>query len=135
ILVSRLAGAIAQCRTAGVKNALIDAFVRRFEVDMSEALVEDPHAYEHFNAFFTRALKPGSRPVDRTPGSVVSPADGAISQLGAIDRDAIFQAKGHRFGVVDLLGGEPARAAPFLDGHFATIYLSPRDYHRVHMPV
>lgn len=102
---------------------------------MSEALVEDLSAYEHFNAFFTRALKPGARPLDETPGAILCPADGAVSQLGPIEHGRIFQAKGHGFSAQELLGGDPAMAAPFMGGEFATIYLSPKDYHRVHMPL
>jgi len=134
-LVSSLFGRLAQCRAAGPKNAAIARFIRQYGVDMSEAQEPDPTAYEHFNAFFTRALKPGARPLDASPGAVLCPADGAISQLGAICDGRVFQAKGHDFSTAELLGGEAQRALPFVDGSFATIYLSPRDYHRVHMPV
>ena len=133
--LSRLIGRAAECRAPWFKNRLIDAFVRRYQVDMSEAAVGNPHAYEHFNAFFTRALRDGARPLDDTPGGVLCPADGAISQLGAIEHGRIFQAKGHSFSVLELLGGDAGRAAPFMGGQFATVYLSPRDYHRVHMPL
>ncbi|WP_066134730.1 archaetidylserine decarboxylase [Bordetella ansorpii] len=134
-LVSRLAGVLAENRTPWLKNRLIGNFVRDYGVNMSEALLEDPLAYENFNAFFTRALKDGARPASHAPGAVLCPADGGISQLGAIEQGRIFQAKGHAFGLTDLLGGDAARAQPFEGGSFATIYLSPRDYHRVHMPV
>nr|WP_276584066.1 archaetidylserine decarboxylase [Pseudomonas sp. RIT-PI-AD] len=134
-LLSRLAGCVAECRVRWFKNAFTQWFVRRYQVDMSEAQVEDPTAYEHFNAFFTRALKDGARPLDPTPGAVLSPADGGISQLGRIEHGRIFQAKGHSFSVLELLGGDAERAAPFMGGDFATVYLSPRDYHRVHMPL
>jgi len=133
-LVSRLMGLAADCRTPAVKNWMISRFVRRYGVDMSEALVQDPLAYETFNHFFTRALRPSARPLDPDPGSVLCPADGAISQLGRIEHGRIFQAKGHSYSLTELLGGDPRRAEPFMNGDFATVYLSPRDYHRVHMP-
>ena len=134
-LLSRLAGCIAECRVRWFKNAFTAWFAKRYQVDMSQALVEDLTAYEHFNAFFTRALKDGARPLDQTPGAVLSPADGAVSQLGPIEHGRVFQAKGHSFSVLELLGGDAANAAPFMGGDFATIYLSPKDYHRVHMPL
>lgn len=134
-LVSRAMGLLADSRAPEIKNAMISRFVRRYRVDMSEALVEDPRAYASFNDFFTRALKPDARPLDDDESNIVSPADGAISQLGPIQAGRIFQAKGHSFGLSALLGGDAERAAPFEGGDFATIYLSPRDYHRVHMPV
>ena len=102
---------------------------------MSEAQVEDLSAFAHFNDFFTRALKDGARPLDSTPGAVLCPADGAVSQLGKIEQGRVFQAKGHSFSVIELLGGDSERAAAFMGGDFATIYLSPKDYHRVHMPL
>ena len=102
---------------------------------MSEARLEDPSAYRHFNDFFTRELKAGVRPLDTSEKSVLSPADGAISQLGAIEHGRIFQAKGHSFSLLELLGGNTERAAPFMGGSFSTVYLSPKDYHRVHMPL
>lgn len=134
-LVSRMFGYASDCREAVVKNWMISRFVRRYGVNMHEAVQEDPLAYESFNAFFTRALKPDARPLDEEPGSVLCPADGAISQLGAVEQGRIFQAKGHNYSVTELLGGSVERAEPFLGGDFATIYLSPKDYHRVHMPV
>jgi len=134
-LVSRLYGLAAHCRIPGAKNWMIDTFIRRYNVDMSLAQEPDPHAYEHFNAFFTRALKPGARPLDPAPGAVLCPTDGAMSQLGDISHGRVFQAKGHDYSTSDLLGGSPQRAAPFEGGKFATIYLAPKDYHRVHMPV
>ncbi|WAG78600.1 archaetidylserine decarboxylase [Metapseudomonas furukawaii] len=134
-LLSRLAGCIAECRVRWFKNAFTGWFAKRYRVDMSEALVEDLTAYEHFNAFFTRALKPGARPLDDTPGAILCPADGAISQLGTIEHGRCLQAKGHSFSALELLGGDAERAAPFMGGEFATVYLSPRDYHRVHAPL
>lgn len=134
-LLSRLIGCAAECRFSGFKNRLIQWFIKRYDVDMSEAQVEDPTTFEHFNAFFTRALKDGARPLDTTPGAILCPADGAISQLGSIEHGRVFQAKGHSFSVLELLGGDSERASPFMGGDFATVYLSPRDYHRVHMPL
>lgn len=134
-LLSRLIGGFAECRVPWFKNLLTRWFVRHYDVDMRQAQVEDPTAYENFNAFFTRALKPGARPLPATAGVVVSPSDGAISQLGRIEHGRIFQAKGHSYSLLELLGGDGLRAAPFMGGHFATIYLSPKDYHRVHMPL
>jgi phosphatidylserine decarboxylase len=134
-LLSRLIGYAAECRVVWFKNRLINWFAQRYQVDMREAQVENPNAYEHFNAFFTRALKDGVRPLDETPGAILCPADGAISQLGAIEHGRVFQAKGHSFSVVELLGGDSERASPFMGGEFATVYLSPKDYHRVHMPL
>lgn len=134
-LISRAAGGLAECRTDWFKNAFIQWFARRFQVDMSQAQQEDPRAYENFNAFFTRALKEDARPLDATPGAILSPADGSISQIGPIEFGRIFQAKGHSFSLLELLGGDPRIAEPFIGGDFATIYLSPKDYHRVHMPL
>ncbi len=134
-LLSRLIGCAAECRAPWFKSHLIAWFARRYQVDMREAAVEDLNAYEHFNAFFTRALKEGARPLDATPGAILCPADGAISQLGKIEHGRIFQAKGHSYSVLELLGGDAERAAPFMGGDFATVYLSPKDYHRVHMPL
>lgn len=133
-LLSRLTGWLAENRSPWLKDFLIARFAAHFKVDMTEAADPDLRSYENFNAFFTRALKPGARPVATQPVSVVSPADGAISQIGQIEKGRVFQAKGQDFSVTELLGGDSARAAAFQDGAFATIYLSPRDYHRVHMP-
>lgn len=133
-LLSRLAGCIAECRWAWLKNPFTRWFAKRYQVDMSEAVEEDPTAYACFNDFFTRALKDGARPLAEGNG-VVCPADGAISQIGRIEHGRVFQAKGQSFSVLELLGGNPEHAAPFQGGEFATVYLSPRDYHRVHMPL
>lgn len=133
-LLSRFVGWIAETRIGWIKNTFISNFAARYGVNMSEAIEENPLAYENFNAFFTRALKPGARPIDADPNSIACPADGAISQHGDIKGDAIFQAKGHHFSLQELLGGDAERAKPFVNGKFATVYLSPRDYHRVHMP-
>ena len=118
-----------------LKNALIKTFIRRYRVDLSEALISDPAEFASFNAFFTRELKPGARSIEDAGDSFVCPADGTISQLGNISNDQLLQAKGRHYSVVDLLGGDTELAEQFLDGSFATIYLSPRDYHRVHMPL
>ena len=133
--LSRLIGRLAECESTWFKNRLITWFIKRYNVNMSEARLEDPSAYRHFNDFFTRELKAGARPLDTSEKSVLSPADGAISQLGAIEHGRIFQAKGHSFSLLELLGGNTERAAPFMGGSFSTVYLSPKDYHRVHMPL
>ncbi|QNU14346.1 archaetidylserine decarboxylase [Thermomonas sp. XSG] len=132
-LLSSLARRLAYSTNRGLKQWLIDTVTRRFGVDLSEAAEPDPTAYPSFNAFFTRALKPGARTPDADPRALLMPADGHISQCGAIVDGRIFQAKGQGFTAAQLLGSE-ADAAPFRDGSFATVYLSPRDYHRVHMP-
>lgn len=113
---------------------LIHLFSRLYGVALDEAADSRAEAYRSFNAFFTRALKPDARPMPAEPAAIVSPADGTISQIGSIEGDSIFQAKGKSFDLTTLLGGEPQRAAPFRSGRFATIYLSPKDYHRLHMP-
>ncbi len=134
-LLSRLIGCAAECRVGWIKNQLITWFAKHYQVNMSEAQIEEPTRFEHFNAFFTRALKDGARPLDPTPGAILCPADGAVSQLGQIEHGRVFQAKGQSFSAVELLGGDSERASPFMGGEFATIYLSPKDYHRVHMPL
>lgn len=133
-LLSRLVGWLAASEEALIKKTFISHFVRRFDIDMREAIIEDPLAYKSFNDFFTRQLKADARPLLANRNSIGCPADGAISQIGDIHKEAIFQAKGHYFNLVELLGGDRERAEPFIGGKFATIYLSPRDYHRVHMP-
>lgn len=131
-LLSRLAYGVARVRVGWFKDWLIGLVIRRFGVDMDEAANPDPRSYLHFNAFFTRALKPGARQADPDPDTLLMPADGKISQVGRIEEGRIFQAKGQSFTAAELLGSE-AMAAPYADGWFANIYLSPRDYHRVHM--
>ncbi len=116
------------------KNLLIRQITQRFRVDLSEAAEPNIDSYANFNAFFTRALKPGARPIDAHPGTLLCPADGHISQSGPIRQGRIFQAKGQDFTATELLGDEAA-AMPFAEGEFITVYLSPRDYHRVHMPL
>ncbi|MBR9909819.1 MAG: phosphatidylserine decarboxylase [Gammaproteobacteria bacterium] len=133
--LSRAAGWLANTRIKWIKNSFTRWFVDRYGINMAEAINSDPCAYPTFNDFFTRALKPGVRPVCTTPGAVVSPADGAISQLGDIRHQRILQAKGQDYSLLELVGGDTALAAEFSDGKFAVVYLSPRDYHRVHMPL
>jgi phosphatidylserine decarboxylase len=116
------------------KDFLIRRIVHGYRVDLGEAEQPDPSAYPHFNAFFTRPLKSGARPQAQAADAILCPADGRISQAGTIRAGRVFQAKGQDFSVVELLGDE-ATAAPYAEGRFATVYLSPRDYHRVHMPI
>jgi phosphatidylserine decarboxylase len=133
--ISRLACRLSHVQAAWFKNRFIRWFARRYGVEWSEARSQRPEDYPHFNAFFTRPLRPGARPLEGDEGTVVAPVDGCISQVGYLQQDALFQAKGHRFSATELLGGDPARSAQFRDGTFLTAYLSPRDYHRVHMPL
>jgi phosphatidylserine decarboxylase len=117
------------------KNWLISTIVRNYNVDMTEAVQPDALAYQHFNAFFTRKLRADARHADADPTALLSPADGRVSQSGVIVDGRIFQAKGQEYTAAELLGGDEAAAAPYRDGRFVTVYLSPRDYHRVHMPL
>ena len=132
--LSRLMYVLTRARFKPWKNWQLRWFVKRYGVDMSIAREERLEAYDSFNAFFTRELKPTARPIAAGANTIISPVDGAISQLGRIDDGALFQAKGHQYDLVRLLGGNTERAAPFRNGQFATLYLSPRDYHRIHMP-
>lgn len=132
-LLSSLARKLAYSTSPAIKQWLIDTVVKRFGVDLAEAAESDPTAYPSFNAFFTRALKPGARVADADANTLVMPADGHISQCGPIQDGRIFQAKGQGFTAAQLLGDE-SDAEPFRNGLYATVYLSPRDYHRVHMP-
>jgi len=132
-LLSSIARSLAYSDNPRLRRWLIDTVTRRFGVDLSEAAHSDPRDYPTFNAFFTRALKPGARVPDPDPDALLMPADGNISQCGAIEGGRIFQAKGQSFTAAELLGDANA-AEPFADGLFATVYLSPKDYHRVHMP-
>ncbi len=131
--ISRLAGKFAGSETPWLKDRLIRRFIDAYDVDMTEA-ARPAEAYASFNDFFTRELKPGARPLADAEEYVLSPADGAISQIGRITEGRIFQAKGREFTATQLLGGDPELARRFEGGAFATIYLSPKDYHRVHMP-
>ena len=126
------AGKVARARGGAATRALIHWFVRRYNVNMNEAANPDMASYATFNEFFTRPLRAGARPL--AASDFICPVDGAISQFGPIEADQIFQAKGHRYSTTALVGGDAALAAEFADGEFATLYLSPRDYHRIHMP-
>jgi phosphatidylserine decarboxylase len=130
--LTAFAGWVAGSQWGGVTTGIIDRFVRRYHVNMAEAANPDTASYKSFNEFFTRALRADARPLAQS--DLVSPVDGAISQCGPISGDQIFQAKGHRYSTRALLGGDAALAAQYQDGEFATLYLSPRDYHRIHMP-
>ena len=132
LALTRLAGRFANAQAGGLTTAVIRWFARRYNVNMAEAAEPNLAAYSTFNDFFTRPLKPGARPLDAADW--VCPVDGAISQLGSISGDQVFQAKGHSYSTTALVGGDAALASQFQDGQFATIYLSPRDYHRIHMP-
>ncbi|KTT14150.1 archaetidylserine decarboxylase [Pseudacidovorax intermedius] len=130
--LTSFAGWVAGKERGALTTWIIRNFVAKYGVDMSEAVDSDIARYASFNDFFTRALKPGARPI--ADAALVSPVDGAISQFGPIAGDQIFQAKGHRYTTTALVGGDAALAAQYQDGSFATLYLSPRDYHRIHMP-
>lgn len=132
--VSRLTLRLTRLRTR-LKNPIVRWFIRAFGADMDEAAEPDPAAYPSFNAFFTRPLRPGARPIGGDEGTPVSPVDGRVSQAGRIEAGRLYQAKGIDYGLVDLLGGDPRDAEPFTDGSFATLYLAPGDYHRIHMPL
>jgi phosphatidylserine decarboxylase len=133
-LLSRTTGWLAASEIPWLKNLLVKLFAGHFDVDMSEAAEPELQAYPSFNAFFTRSLREDARPIAGDEGTICCPADGAISQLGAITEGRIFQAKGKHFSTAELLG-DATRAKDFDNGQFATIYLSPKDYHRVHMPL
>ena len=132
-LLSRLIGAIAKCRWRWLKNLLIRWFCKRYDIDLSNAKEPNINKYVSFNDFFTRALKPNARPIATATNAIVSPVDGHISQIGKIEKNQIIQAKGHNFTLTDLIGTE--LAPQFSNGNFATLYLSPQDYHRVHIPI
>jgi phosphatidylserine decarboxylase len=127
-----LAGKLAGAEAGGLTTGIIRWFVGRYGVNMAEAANPDIASYASFNEFFTRPLRDGARPL--AVADFICPVDGAISQFGAIERDQIFQAKGHSYSTAALVGGDRELAARFADGSFATLYLSPRDYHRIHMP-
>ena len=125
-------GLVASARAGAITTALIRWFVGKYKVNMAEAADPDISHYASFNEFFTRALRADARPL--ADADLICPVDGAISQFGAIEHDQIFQAKGHHYSIAALVGGDTELAARFHDGFFATLYLSPRDYHRIHMP-
>jgi phosphatidylserine decarboxylase len=130
--LTAFAGWVAGKERGAVTTWIIRRFVAKYGVDMAEALDSDIASYASFNDFFTRALKPGARPIAQA--DLVSPVDGAISQFGAIEGEQILQAKGHQYSCTAMLAGDAALAAQFEHGSFATLYLSPKDYHRIHMP-
>jgi len=133
-LLSRIAGKLAASKNIKLKNTLISYFLNNYEINMNEALNENALEYESFNDFFTRDLKQDARPISQGGNVIISPADGVVSQFGSIKSGEIFQAKGRAFTLLDFLGGNEKISNEFVDGSFATIYLSPKDYHRVHMP-
>jgi phosphatidylserine decarboxylase len=130
--ITAIAGKLASAKAGKLTTAVIRWFVKRYQVNMDEAEQPDISAYESFNEFFTRPLKKNARRM--TKADYVCPVDGAISQFGNINADQIFQAKGHQYSTLAMLAGDKTLAASFQNGHFATLYLSPKDYHRIHMP-
>jgi phosphatidylserine decarboxylase len=134
-LLSSLAHELTRSRVPWLKNALIGRFVQHFHPDMSEAAQPDPLAFESFNAFFTRALRPSARPADPDPCAIVSPVDGSVSQLGRLNGSWLVQAKGHAYTLESLLAAEGSWPETFRGGAFATLYLAPFNYHRIHMPL
>lgn len=133
-ILSRLCGKLASYRVKWLKNFLIICFIKKYKVDLTEAVEENPYNYADFNSFFTRALKDGMRPLPAEMNTLVSPADGIISQIGKIRENSILQAKGFDYEVAAMLG-DTTIAKEFINGAFATIYLAPSNYHRVHMPI
>lgn len=133
--LSGMMSKLTHCENKTWKNLFIRQIIKHYGVNMDEALESDVNTYPSFNKFFTRELKPGVRPFSTESNAIVCPADGAVSQAGDITGGKIFQAKGKSFTATDLLGGDAARAEPFNNGVFTTIYLSPKDYHRLHMPL
>lgn len=130
--ITALAGKLAHYQGGNLTTSVITWFVKRYQVNMAEAANPDVGSYKSFNEFFTRPLKAGARPMAQA--DFICPVDGAISQFGAIEKDQIFQAKGHSYSTTALVGGDKALADKFENGHFACLYLSPKDYHRIHMP-
>lgn len=133
--LSRFLGFFAHCRWSFFKNGAIRIFIKHFKVDLSEAQVADINEFKSFNEFFIRKLKPELRPFPEDSNSIISPADGKISELGLIEQSRLLQVKGKYYDLQELMGGETSIANLFVNGHFITTYLSPRDYHRVHMPI
>lgn len=131
--ITALAGCLAGVKHRKIKNYLINYFIKKYHVNMSEALIEDPTAYESFNDFFIRHLKPECRPLAHA--DIVSPVDGCVSEIGVVKETQLIQAKGYYYSVADLLACNKDIADQFINGCFATLYLSPKDYHRVHMPM
>jgi len=133
--LSKMVGYLMRCQQPWVSRPLIAWFIRRYQVDLSQAQITQPQRYASFNAFFTRHLRADARPISASAQGIVSPADGTISEIGPITDGQLLQAKGHYYHVVDLLGGDSSLATAFQNGSFTTLYLSPKDYHRVHIPV
>jgi phosphatidylserine decarboxylase len=133
--LSQLVHRLARSRVPVVKNALIDNFLVRYRPDMSDAEQSDARQFESFNAFFTRALRSGARPLDPDPAALVSPVDGTVSQVGRLDGSWLVQAKEHAYTLESLLAADESHAARFRGGAFTTLYLAPFNYHRVHMPL
>ncbi|MCP3673446.1 MAG: phosphatidylserine decarboxylase [Gammaproteobacteria bacterium] len=133
--LTRLVGKLAASKNKLIKRSFINFFLKQFDINMAEAANEDPESYATFNDFFTRALKTDARPLAGDEETIVSPVDGVVSQSGKIINGDIFQAKGHRFTLSELIGNETEFNDRYQDGEFATLYLSPKDYHRIHMPV
>ena len=133
-LISRLVGLVAASELKSIKDPLINWFVKRYQVNLAEAKNQDVSQFKSFNDFFTRELMDGARELALGDNNWMCPVDGAVSQRGAINNGRIFQAKGHDFSALELLGGKEEFAQPFMNGQFTTIYLSPKDYHRIHMP-
>ena len=131
--ISRLVGKFAAAEAGWLTTKAISAFIKSYDINMSEAKFKNAKDFKTFNDFFTRALKPGLREI--CDNDFIIPVDGCVSQLGAMKAGRIIQAKGHDYSAFTLLGGDKARAKPFANGHFATIYLAPKDYHRIHMPM
>jgi phosphatidylserine decarboxylase len=133
--LSRMMSKLTHCENKTWKNLFIKQIIRHYGVNMNEAREQDINAFNSFNHFFTRELRPGARPLTTERNAIACPADGTVSQAGNITEGKIFQAKGKSYSVADLLGGSLERAEPFINGVFTTIYLSPKDYHRLHMPL
>ncbi len=134
-LLSTMMSKLTHCENTVWKNLFIKQIIKYYKVNMNESVTADINSFKSFNDFFTRELKPGVRTVIDELNAIACPADGAISQAGIIKAGQIFQAKGKSYSAFDLLGGDDERAKPFMDGSFTTIYLSPKDYHRLHMPL
>ena len=132
--LSKFFGNLAASKNKKIKNFFISYFLKKHSINMSEALIEDPFEYESFNSFFTRKLKSNVRRIITDKKTIISPVDGMISQIGEIKKGRIFQAKGKDFTLLDLIGNDRNIANEFRDGKFSTIYLSPKDYHRIHIP-
>ncbi|MGH8175953.1 MAG: archaetidylserine decarboxylase, partial [Steroidobacter sp.] len=133
-LLTRVVYALARSESPLVKRSLLRAFLSGYKVDMTEAMQSDPFAYRSFNDFFTRALKPDARPTDADSSVIVSPVDGTLSQCGDLEDNLLLQAKGHRYSLEELLGGDREAVQAYRGGSYACIYLAPFNYHRIHTP-